>query len=277
MHTNRKTFQHPYRLSDIDKREVTRQINQMLDAEVIEPSDTPYYNSSICLVANKSGEKRLVVDLHAINSIITPKLVQLPKIEMLDTITAQKPSFLSTFNITSAFWQTTIVEESRDLTTFIAPDGRRWRFKHAPFGLSCSPAHLILILLNLFCDKMRFHSLAMYMDYIRCFSRDWDSHIKQLELTLSMLQDAWLLCNPRKTEIGFLEIKYLRYPVSGDSIRISNKQIEVIKKLSPPNYVKALHRTLGMMNYWKKHVPHFSKNTFNMCKLLRKDVPFEYS
>ena len=223
--TNRKTFQRQYRLSDTDKAEVSRQINQMLYAEVIEPSDTPYYNSSICLVAKKSGEKRLVVDLRAINSIITPKLVQLPKMEeMLDTITAHKPRYLSTFDITSTFWQTTIEEASCDLTIFTAPDGRRWRFKRAPFGLLCSPTHLILILSNLFCDKTRFHSLAVYMDNICCFSRDWDSHIEQRELTLSMLQDARLSCNPRKTEkIGFSEIEYLGYRVSGDSIRISNK------------------------------------------------------
>ena len=110
VHTNRKTFQ-----CDIDKKEVTRQVNQMLHADVIELSDTPYYNSPICLVSNKSGKKRLVVDLHAKNSIITPRLVQLPKInEMLDTITAQKPCFLSTFDTTLAFWQTIIAEESRD-------------------------------------------------------------------------------------------------------------------------------------------------------------------
>jgi len=76
----------------------------MLDAEVIEPLDTPYYNSPICLLAKKSGEKRLVINLRAIISIITPKLVQLLKIEeMLDKITAYKPRYLSTFDITSAF------------------------------------------------------------------------------------------------------------------------------------------------------------------------------
>jgi len=32
-----------------------------------------------------------------------------------------------------------------------------------------------------------------------------------------------------------------------------------------------------MMNYWKKNVPHFAKNTFNMRRLLRKDVPFEWT
>ena len=95
----------------------------MLDADVIEPSDTPYYNSPICLVAKKSREKRLVVDVRAINKIITPKLVQLPKIdEMLDTITASKPRWLTGLDITAAFWQTTVDEGSRDLLTFTGPD-----------------------------------------------------------------------------------------------------------------------------------------------------------
>ena len=57
VHTNRKTFQRQYRLSDTDKTEITRQINQMLDADVIETSDTPYYNCPICLVAKKIWRK----------------------------------------------------------------------------------------------------------------------------------------------------------------------------------------------------------------------------
>jgi len=69
----------------------------------------------------------------------------------------------------------------------------------------------------------------------------------------------------------------LGYRISGDSIRISNKRIEVIKKITPPKHVNALPRILGMMNYWKKHVPHFSKNTYNMRQLLRKDAPFDWT
>jgi len=166
-------------------------------------------------------------------------------------------------------------EGSRDFLTFTGPDGRRWRFKHSPFGLHSSASHLILILSTLFSDKTRFHSIAVYVNDICCFSSDWDSHIEQLELTLCTLQDARLSCNPKKMEIAYPEMEYLGYQISGDSIRISNKQIEVIKKITPPKNVKVLQRILGMMNYWKKHVSHFSKNTYNMRQLLRKDAPFD--
>jgi len=41
--------------------------------------------------------------------------------------------------------------------------------------------------------------------------------------------------------------------------------------------VNVSERNLGMMNYWKKHVPHFSKNTYNMRQLLCKDTPFDWT
>jgi len=229
----------------------------MLDAEVIEPSDTPYYYSPICLVAKKFSEKRLVVDLRAINSLITPKLVQLPRIEkMLDTITVKKPRYLSTLDITAAFSQTSITEESRDITTLTGPDGRSWKFKRCPFLLNCSLAHLILILSSLFCDKTRFHSVAVYMNDICCFSSNWDSHMEQLELTLSTLQDTRLFCNPRKTEIGFPEIEYLGYRVSGYSIRISDKRIEVIKKSSTQKW-QSTSTNIGNDELLKEACPPF--------------------
>jgi len=115
------------------------------------------------------------------------------------------------------------------------------------------------------------------MDDTCCFSKYWDSHIEQLELTLRTLQNARLSCNPKKAEIAYPEMEYLGYRISGDSIRISNKRIEVIRKITPPKNVEALQRILVMMNYWKKHVPHFSKNTYNMRQLLRKDAPFDWT
>jgi len=43
-------------------------------------------------------------------------------------------------------------------------DGRRWRYKRCPMGLSNSPSHLVMLLSNLFSDKTRYHSCLCYMD-----------------------------------------------------------------------------------------------------------------
>jgi len=45
----------------------------------------------------KNGQKHMVVDLRGVNSLIIPKLVQLPQIEeLLETVTSSKPRFLIT-------------------------------------------------------------------------------------------------------------------------------------------------------------------------------------
>jgi len=76
-----------------------RQIQQMEKSGVIEPSSISYYNSPTYLVMKKNGQERMVVDLRGVNSLIIPKLVQLPQIEeLLETVTSSKPRFLSTMD-----------------------------------------------------------------------------------------------------------------------------------------------------------------------------------
>ena len=163
LHSRRKMFRRQFRLSEEDKAEATRQILEMERAQIIQPSDTTEYNSAIFLVRKKDGSRRLVVDLRGINSLIIPKLIQLPKIdELLDAITEKKPRFLSCCDVRSSFWQLELTGNSRELTTFSAPDGRRFCYQRVPFGLQSAPSALVLYLANLFADKNRFHSLYIY-------------------------------------------------------------------------------------------------------------------
>jgi len=36
-------------------------------------------------------------------------------------------------------------------------------------------------------------------------------------------------------------------------------------------------KIIGLFQYWRRLIPHFSKNTYNIIKLLKKDVPFVWS
>ena len=278
LHSNRKMFKRQYRLSEPDKVEMNRQIQQMETSGVIEPSSCSYYNSPTYLVMKKNGQKRMVVDLRGVNSLIIPKLVQLPQIEeLLETVSSSKPRYLTTFDILSAFYQIGLAEESRDLTSFTGPDGRRWRYTRAPMGMSNSPSALNLLLSTIFSDKSRFHSLACYVDDILVYSNDWNSHIQQLELALKTLHENRISCSPTKTEIGFAEVEYLGHRLSAESVRISEKRVAAIGKIQAPKNVKALQRVLGMFNYWKKYLKNYSKNTYHMRQLLKKDVEFRWT
>jgi len=115
------------------------------------------------------------------------------------------------------------------------------------------------------------------MDDLIIASNSWNSHLQQLELTLKTLQEANIACNPRKTEIGCPEIDYLGFRVSRNSLRLIEKRIKIIGKITAPKNVKALQRILGMINYWRSYIPLLAKNTVNMRKLLQKDTSFKWT
>jgi len=278
LYSQQKSFKRQFRLNEMDKIEVNRQIGEMEKIGVIEPSSSAYYKSPIFLVGKRDGSKRLVIDLRGVNSLIVPKLVQLPQIEeMLDEITAEKPQYITISDVSSAFWQIRLNENSRDLTSFTAPDGRRWRFTCSPFGLNNSPSSLQKCLSLLFADKTRFKNLLVYIDDVCIFTNTWQSHMEQLETALQVLHEANISLSPRKTQIAAHEVEYLGHRISGESVRMTEKHIEAIGKIQAPKNLKGLQRLLGMVNYWRKLIPQFSTKTYNMRKLLRKDVPFKWT
>jgi len=63
LYSQQKSFKRQFRLNEADKEEVNRQITEMEQIGVIEPSSSAHYNSPIFLVNKKDKSKRLVIDL----------------------------------------------------------------------------------------------------------------------------------------------------------------------------------------------------------------------
>ena len=180
-------FKRNYRLRPEEAETAQKLIQELEDADIIEEASSPDYNSPIFLVRKKNGTSRLVVDLRHINSLIRPKLIQLPKIdELLDTITALKLKFLSCFDLRARFWQIRVNERSRPLTSFTAPDGRR--FMSVPMGLSVASAAMLKVLLQVFSGKNTSIGLYTYMDDILLAAPDWETHLDNLHNMLEILK-----------------------------------------------------------------------------------------
>jgi len=109
------------------------------------------------------------------------------------------------------------------------------------------------------------------------YTNKFDDHIEQLKLTLSTFRENRLSCNPKKTELAYSRIEYLGFVLSADGIQMSEKRIEAIGKITAPKNVKELQHILGLFNFWRKFVPSYSRNSFHMRQLLRKDVKFQWT
>ena len=110
-----------YRYSPADKAEISRQTHEMLDAGIIELSDTPW-KSSILLLAKKNSptnEKRLALDFRNLNRITL--LTSFPLItltDVLDAVGDAKPTLWSALDLKSGYWQVALDPETAEKTGF---------------------------------------------------------------------------------------------------------------------------------------------------------------
>lgn len=111
--------------------ELDRMVEQDIIEEVTEPSP---WVSNLVIVPKKSGDLRVCCDLREVNKAVIRERYVLPKVD--DTLHALRGSkYFAKIDAKSGFFQLTLAEESRYITTFITPRGC-YRFKRTPFGLS---------------------------------------------------------------------------------------------------------------------------------------------
>ncbi len=111
-----------YRRIPPSEYEVVRaHINQLLDAQVVRESCSPYA-SPIVLVKKKDGSLRMCVDYRQLNSKTRKDAFPLPRIEeSLDALTGAR--WFSTLDLTSGYNQVPMSEGDKPKTAFCTPFG----------------------------------------------------------------------------------------------------------------------------------------------------------
>lgn len=274
------SFRRQYKLSQHDAQECHRQIKEMADCGIIEPSQNSMYQSAMFTVNKASGQKRAVLDLRAINEKIQPFLLQLPDMQqLLQALASQKGKFHSSFDLASGFHQIQLKDGiSRDITSFCDPvTGLRFRYTCAPFGLSTAPAAMITVLMGIMSSLVSQGIAYVYMDDISVTSPDWPTHLERLETVLKTLDLNNLSCQATKTSLAFPSIKFLGFEVSAVGLKITEDKVKIIKALKPPSDRKALQRVLGLFQFFKHFCPDYSKTTFHMRQNLKKHAQFNWT
>jgi hypothetical protein len=119
------------------RQEVARQLKDMQQTGVIQPSNSPWA-SPIVLVRKKDGSLRFCVDYRHLNSVTKADTFPLPRIDdLLDQL--GKCKYFSTLDMAAGYWQIPVHLESREKTAFVTHRGL-YEFRVMPFGLHNAPA-----------------------------------------------------------------------------------------------------------------------------------------
>lgn len=263
-----RSYRYPY----VHKEEIQKQINAMLDQQIIRPSYSPW-SSPIWVVPKKADAAnvqkwRLVVDYRKLNDKTIDDRYPLPNIsEILDKI--GKSMYFTTIDLASGFHQLEVHENDIPKTAFTVEHGH-YEFTRMPFGLKNAPATFQRVMDEVLKDLQNKVCLV-YMDDIIIYSTSLDEHMINLKKVLDALRGANLKIQLDKSEFLQKEVSFLGHIVTREGIKPNPDKIKAVQNYPIPKSQKEIKQFLGLLGYYRKFIKDFARLTKPLTIKLKKD------
>jgi transposase InsO family protein len=245
--------------------EVRQHIEQLLSANVIRPSKSPY-TSNVVLVRKKNGKLRLCVDYRQLNNITIKDSYSLPRMEeIFDSLHGAK--FFTTIDMKSGYHQIEVEEAHKERTAFTVGSLGFFEYNKMPFGLTNSPATYQRIMQDILGDY-NMKICLVYLDDLIIFSNSFEQHIERLDMILKRLHEADLKLAPEKCFFFKSKVNFLGHVVSADGISTDPSKIEKIINWPIPQNSDDLRSFLAFAGYYRRFIKNFSNISKPLSELL---------
>ena len=244
--------QHPYRVSPMKKELLDKEVQYMLQNDIIEESQSNW-SSPCILVPKHDGGFRFCTDFRKVNDKTKSDSFPIPRIaDCIDQIGNAK--FVSTFHMLKGYWQVPLTQRAREISAFVTPSGL-YQYKVMPFGMKNAPATFQRMVNKL---VRNIDGCEGYIDDVVIFSDNWSDHIRQIKRFFQIMREAKLTINLMKSEFGKATVTYLGHIVGQGQVRPLDAKIQTIVKFPIPTSRKELARFLGMAGYYRNFCLNFS-------------------
>ena len=268
--------QRPYRCSMEDKREIEKQVKELLEHGLISESCSPFA-SPVTLAFKKSdgARSRFCIDFRLLNKLAVPESFPFPLIEDMIEKTADC-SFFTVVDINSAFWAIPIVAGDREKLAFVTHEGH-YQFNVLPFGYRNSPAIFMRILSGIL-KKRNLTGFAMnFMDDILVFSRTFEEHLDHLNQLFKAIREEGFRLKLTKCQFAKRSINYLGHRISKNKVEPIEDGLRSIKECPRPKSAKEIRHFLGKVNYYHRFIDDCSNKMEPLFELLRKEAEFVWT
>jgi hypothetical protein len=116
-----------------------------------------------------------------------------------------------------------------------------------------------------------------YLDDILVYSPNFDKHLEHVDLILKAFAKANLLLSLEKCEFAKKSSVFLGFEFSADGYKPSDKHVSAIKTFPTPRNIKELRRFLGLVNFFRKHIPDRAIICHPLNGLTKKGCTFQWS
>ncbi len=275
--------QRPYRLSPEKQEALDAQIQELLRAKVVVESDSPWQSPVVMIKKrNKAPDGsdlwRTCIDYRALNAMTQKDTgyFAMPTFDDLyDSISRQRPQWMSSLDMLSGYYQIEMDEKSQDYTTFNTGKGS-YKFLRCPFGLSLAPFSYSRAM-HAALSRLGQTYVWFYLDDVFVASRTFQVHLKHLQKVFNQFRQYGFTVHPHKCDFARQELKFLGHIWTRDGIKPDSTKVEVMQNFPAPTSVTEVRRWLGLSGYYRRFVKDYSKLAHPLTELTKKDVPFEWT
>ncbi|GJU71800.1 putative reverse transcriptase domain-containing protein [Tanacetum coccineum] len=232
----------PYRLAPSKMKELSVQLQELLEKGFICPSSSPW-GAQVLFVKKKDGSFRMYMIYRELNKLTIKNRYPLLRIDdLFDQL--QGSSVYSKIDLRSGYHQLRIKEEDIPITAFRTRYGH-FEFQVMPFGLTNAPAN----------DE---------------------EHEKHLRIILELLKEEKLYAKFSKCDFWLDSVQFLGHVIDRSGVHVDPAKIEAIKSWAAPTTPTEVRQFLGLAGYYRRFIEGFSLISKPLTKLTQKNKKYEW-
>ena len=247
----------PRPVTNSKQNEMDKQVEQMLDLQVIELSTALNY-SQVHMVPKVPEGWRFALDYRELNLNTRGYSWPIPNIrEMFARIGEQHPKYFCVLDLTSGYHQIEVANPSRALTAFITQKGI-FQFKRLPMGIKGAPAYFQKMMTSIVLVGLVYQICEVYLDDCLVYAQTEKQLIINLYKIFERFEKYNLTLNPKKCRFGMTEVEYVGVVLNEHGLSFSKEKKDSIMNFPKPIVQKQLKSFVGLANYFRTHVLNHS-------------------
>lgn len=266
---NKPIFVRNYRQAPKQKEEIKKQINQLLENNIIQESNSPW-SCPVHIVPKKmdaSGEQkyRLVIDYRKLNDKTIEDKYPLPNIDdILDKL--GRAQYFTTLDLASGYHQVEMHPKDVEKTAFTIDRGH-YEFLRLPFGLKNGPSTFQRLMDSVL---RGLDNVLTYLDDVIIYSTSLQEHLDKCKQVFDRFRAHNLKIQLNKSEFLQKQVKFLGHTLTDKGLQPNEDKIKAVKNFPLPKTQKEIKSFLGLVGYYRKFIQDFAKLTKPLTKCLKK-------